>query len=48
MTNTTVTPILELRLATKNYAGVPAIEEIDFSLTPGEIHAIVVFGQECV
>ena len=41
MTNTSVTPILELRLATKNYAGVPAIEEIDFSLTPGEIHAIV-------
>ena len=41
MSNTTVTPILELRRATKNYAGVPAIEDIDFSLMPGEIHSIV-------
>ena len=41
MSNTTETPILELRRATKNYAGVPAIEDIDFSLMPGEIHSIV-------
>jgi ABC-type sugar transport system ATPase subunit len=33
--------ILELRHATKRYAGVPAIEEVDFSLTRGEIHALV-------
>lgn len=34
-------PILELRQATKKYAGVPAIESVDFSLLPGEIHTIV-------
>ena len=34
-------PILELREATKKYAGVPAIESVNFSLLPGEIHAIV-------
>ncbi len=34
-------PILELRKATKQYAGVPAIEDVDFALLPGEIHAIV-------
>ena len=34
-------PILELRNATKKYAGVPAIENIDFTLEIGEIHAIV-------
>lgn len=33
--------ILELRKATKKYAGVAAIEDIDFSLERGEIHAIV-------
>jgi len=36
-----VVPILELRKATKKYAGVPAIEEVDFTLLPGEVHAIV-------
>ncbi len=35
------TPILELRKATKKYAGVPAIEDVDFALEKGEIHAIV-------
>ena len=35
------TPILELRRATKTYAGVPAIDSIDFALRTGEIHAIV-------
>ena len=34
-------PILELRKATKRYAGVPAIEDVDFALTEGEIHALV-------
>lgn len=33
--------VLELRKATKLYAGVPAIEEVDFALRRGEIHAIV-------
>jgi len=35
-----VTPIIELRQATKRYAGVPAIEDVDFSLMTGEIHAL--------
>jgi ABC-type sugar transport system ATPase subunit len=34
-------PILELRRATKKYAGVPAIEDIDFDLRRAEIHALV-------
>lgn len=33
--------VLELRKATKKYAGVPAIEEVDFDLRRGEIHALV-------
>jgi simple sugar transport system ATP-binding protein len=33
--------ILELRGATKKYAGVPAIEEVDFTLERGEIHALL-------
>ena len=33
--------ILELRKATKLYADVPAIEEVDFALRRGEIHALV-------
>ena len=36
-----VAPILALRKATKRYAGVPAIEDVDFELLPGEVHAIV-------
>jgi simple sugar transport system ATP-binding protein len=36
-----MTPILELRQATKTYAGVPAIDSVDFSLMPGEIHALL-------
>jgi simple sugar transport system ATP-binding protein len=35
------TPILELRKATKRYAGIPAIEDVDFTLLTGEIHSIV-------
>jgi ABC-type sugar transport system ATPase subunit len=34
-------PILELRQATKKYAGVPAIENVDFALDTAEIHALV-------
>src|SRR5580698_9260064 len=33
--------ILTLRAATKLYAGVPAIENVDFELRRGEIHALV-------
>lgn len=39
--STPLEPILELRKATKKYAGVPAIEDVDFTLLPGEVHAIV-------
>ena len=31
--------VLELREATKKYAGVPAIEDVSFDLRRGEIHA---------
>jgi ABC-type sugar transport system ATPase subunit len=33
--------VLELRQATKRYAGVPAIEEVNFTLEHGEIHALL-------
>ncbi len=33
--------VLELRQATKKYAGVPAIEDVSFSLQRGEIHALL-------
>lgn len=36
-----MSPILELRQATKKYAGVPAIDGIDFELLRGEVHAIL-------
>ena len=36
-----MTPVLELRQATKLYGGAPAIDGVDFSLMPGEIHALV-------
>jgi simple sugar transport system ATP-binding protein len=32
---------LSLKQATKLYAGVPAIEDVDFDLRRGEIHALV-------
>ena len=32
---------LEMRQATKKYAGVPAIDGVDFALRRGEIHSIV-------
>lgn len=34
-------PILELRKMTKFYGGVPAIEDVDFTLLEGEVHALV-------
>lgn len=34
-------PILELRQATKRYAGVPAIDNVNFDLRRAEIHALV-------
>jgi ABC-type sugar transport system ATPase subunit len=33
--------VLELRSATKKYAGVPAIEDVSFTLRRGEIHALL-------
>lgn len=36
-----VKPILSLEQATKYYGGVPAIEDVDFDLRSGEIHALV-------
>ncbi len=36
-----MTPILELRKATKEFRGVPAIKDIDFTLEKGEVHAIL-------
>src|SRR6201992_582252 len=33
--------VVEFRKATKLYAGVPAIENVDFELRRGEIHALV-------
>ena len=33
--------VLALRKATKLYAGIPAIENVDFALRRGEIHALV-------
>jgi simple sugar transport system ATP-binding protein len=35
-----MTPVLELRQATKKYGGIPAIENVDFTLMKGEIHAL--------
>ena len=36
-----MTLLLEVRKATKEFRGVPAIKDIDFTLERGEIHAIV-------
>ena len=36
-----MTPIIELRKATKKYGGVPAIQDIDFDLREGEVHGLV-------
>jgi simple sugar transport system ATP-binding protein len=34
-------PLIEMRKVTKEYRGVPAIKEVDFTLETGEIHALV-------
>jgi simple sugar transport system ATP-binding protein len=36
-----MTPIIEMRSATKKYRGVPAVKDINFDLRKGEIHALV-------
>lgn len=36
-----MTPVLELRGLTKHYAKVPAVENINFTLFPGEVHALL-------
>ncbi|HVY98853.1 MAG TPA: sugar ABC transporter ATP-binding protein [Dongiaceae bacterium] len=36
-----MTALLELKRATKDFRGVPAIKDVDFTLEKGEIHAIV-------
>jgi simple sugar transport system ATP-binding protein len=34
-------PLIEMRKVTKEYRGVPAIKDVDFTLLTGEIHALV-------
>ncbi len=36
-----MTAILELKKATKDFRGVAAIKDVDFTLEQGEIHAIL-------
>jgi ABC-type sugar transport system ATPase subunit len=36
-----MTPLFELKGVSKDFRGVPAIQDIDFSVSPGEIHAIL-------
>lgn len=36
-----VTPVLELREATKRFGGASALENVDFALLPGEIHGLI-------
>jgi len=36
-----VTPILELREATKSFGAIPAFRQVNFALRPGEIHALL-------
>ncbi|PWE56962.1 sugar ABC transporter ATP-binding protein [Metarhizobium album] len=41
MADASQTPVVELTGATKHYEGVPAIERVDFTLFPGEVHALL-------
>ncbi len=41
MNPTAHSPLVEIRGATKLYGGVPAIDGVDFSLLPGEVHALM-------
>src|ERR671917_22174 len=34
-------PVFRLRSVTKRFGGVTAVEEVDFDLRPGEVHALV-------
>ena len=34
-------PLIEMRKATKEYRGVPAVTNVDFTLAPGEVHALL-------
>ena len=34
-------PLIQMKAATKEYRGVPAIKDVDFVLTAGEVHALV-------
>jgi ABC-type sugar transport system ATPase subunit len=36
-----MTPILEIRGGTKTYQGINAIEDVDFDVLPGEVHALL-------
>ena len=36
-----MTPILEIRGATKEFRGVPAIKNIDLALKQGEVHSVL-------
>tara|TARA_R110002020_G_scaffold316999_1_gene532649 strand:- start:15416 stop:16915 length:1500 start_codon:yes stop_codon:yes gene_type:complete len=36
-----MTPIIELRNATKDFRGIKAFQDVDFQLYPGEIHALL-------
>jgi simple sugar transport system ATP-binding protein len=36
-----MSPLLEMRGITKEYQGVPAVKNVDFTLLPGEVHALL-------
>ena len=40
-TNDPPEPHFELRGVSKSFGGVHALEEVDFTLRPGEIHALI-------
>src|SRR5215472_16709440 len=35
------TPLLEVRNVTKTFPGVPALTSVDFTMYPGEVHAVL-------
>src|SRR5260221_12396879 len=35
------TPLLEVRNLTKTFPGVPALTSVDFTMYPGEVHAVL-------
>jgi len=36
-----MTPIIEMRSVTKEYRGIPAVQDVSFTLAPGEVHALL-------